>query len=140
MNWLTWPALDKLRDVGLLVFRAGFGAMMCTHGYPKMLGGPEKWEKLGGAMASLGIEIYPVFWGFMASFAELVGGAMLVIGLGTRPAAAMLAFTMLVAAKMHLDGGDGLSGASHAIEDGFALIGLLVLGAGRYSVDARLRR
>jgi putative oxidoreductase len=42
---------------------------------------------------------------------------------------------MAVAATMHLGRGDGLKGAAHAIELGIVFVGLLVIGAGRYSVD-----
>jgi hypothetical protein len=48
-----------------------------------------------------------------------------------------MAATMAVAATMHLRGGDGLPVASHAIEAGIAFLGLLLLGAGAYSFDAR---
>lgn len=139
MKWLTWPGLDRARDMGLLVLRVGLGLMMMFHGWPKMVGGADKWRKLGGAMSSLGVDFAPEFWGFMAAFAELIGGAALVLGLATRPFALMLAFTMFVAARMHLEAGDGLGGASHAIEDGIAFLGILLLGPGRYSLDQRLR-
>ena len=140
MRWLSWSGLERWRDVGLLITRAGVGAMMMTHGYPKVIGGPDRWQRLGGAMGSLGIDVFPTFWGAAAAFTELVGGLLLVIGLATRPAALMLAITMAVAATNHLAKGDGLGGASHAIEVGLLFVGLIFLGAGRYSVDARLKR
>lgn len=140
MRWLTWSSLEKHRDLGLLVMRVGLGLMMMTHGFPKVAGGPTKWEKLGGAMGALGIDAWPVFWGAAASFTELVGGLLVALGLATRPSALLVTVTMVVAAAMHLDKGDGLGGASHAIETGLAFFGLVVLGAGRYSLDARLQR
>ena len=45
---------------------------------------------------------------------------------------------MLVAAVSHLSRGDGLSGASHAIELGIVFLSLIVIGAGKYSVDEQL--
>ena len=63
----------------------------------------------------------------------------LVLGLACRPAAFAMACTMVVAATMHLKTGDGLSGAAHAIESGVALLGLTFTGAGRFSLDRRLR-
>lgn len=128
----------NLPDIGLLVMRVGLGAMfVVVHGWPKVAGGAERWEKLGGAMGAFGIDFAPVFWGACASFAEFLGGLLLVVGLFTRQAAAVMLTTMIVAAAMHLDKGDGLKGASHAIEVGFALIGLIGVGAGKYSLDAR---
>ncbi len=34
----------KTLDFGILVFRLGIGLMFIFHGYPKLVGGPEKWE------------------------------------------------------------------------------------------------
>jgi len=140
MRILIGPVRHALHtDLGLLVLRVGLGLMMMGHGWPKLTGGPEKWAKLGGAMGSLGIDFAPTFWGFMASFSELVGGAMVAVGLLTRVHSGLLVCTMGVAAAMHLSNGDGVMGSSHAIEDGIAFLALVLLGAGRFSVDARVR-
>lgn len=139
MRWLTWRGLGRWQDVGLLVMRVGLGLGMVAHGWPKPWGGPAKWEALGGAMASVGITFLPTFWGLCAALAEVFGGLLLAVGLATRPAAAALAFTMFIAAAMHLDAGDGYLGSSHAIEVGWAFVGLVFLGSGRYGVDARLK-
>lgn len=125
--------------LGLLIIRLGVGAMFLLHGWPKISGGPAVWERLGRAMGNLGVDFAPQFWGFMAGFAEFFGGAALLLGLLTRPAAALMAFTMLVAAVKHVKGGDGLTEASHAIELFFVFCGLGLLGPGRLSLDARLR-
>jgi len=131
--------LDKYRDHGLLLLRIGLGVMMIVvHGGPKLFGGPEVWAKVGGAMALLGIDFAPTFWGFCASIAEFGGGLALIVGLAVRPASAALAFTMLVATVMHLGMGDGLKGSSHSIEIGFVFLGLILVGGGRFSLDARL--
>lgn len=127
--------LSKQKDLALFIIRVGLGIMMIVHGYPKLMGGIDKWEKIGGAMSELGITFAPVFWGFMASFAEGVGGVLLILGWFFRPAAFLLIVTMLVAALKHLGMGDGVSGASHAIELGTVFIGLFILGPGKYSVD-----
>jgi putative oxidoreductase len=130
---------ERLRDPALLIWRAGMGALFVAHGLPKLLGGPERWEKLGGAMKYLGIDLYPQVWGLCAALAEGVGGVLLIVGLLCRPAAASLLFTMIVASTMHLRSGDSLLEASHAMEDGFSFLALLVLGPGRWSLDARWR-
>jgi len=123
-------------DIGLLVLRVGLGAMMLFHGVPKLLGGPQKWEKLGGAMTHVGIDVWPTVWGFAAALTETLGAVLLAVGLLTRLNASLLLATMVVAAAMHLGKGDGVAGASHAIEDGIAFLTLLLAGGGRYSVDA----
>jgi putative oxidoreductase len=132
---------NKLAHIGLLVVRIGIGAsFLLVHGVPKVIGGPDKWEQLGGAMGALGISFAPTFWGFMAAITEALGGLLLILGLGTRYASIFLAFVMVVAAAMHLGAGDGVAGASHAIELGIVFIGLILIGSGRYSVDNMLGR
>lgn len=138
MRSLTWPLLSRWADVGHLVLRAGIGAMMITHGWPKVQGGEATWRRLGGAMGALGITFGPTLWGAAAAFTETIGGALLVIGLATRPASALLAFTMFVAAASHFQRGEGLGGASHAIELALVFVALVLLGGGRYSVDRSL--
>ncbi len=130
-------SLGNFKDLGLLVMRVGLGVMFINHGAPKMFGGPEGWRGVGGAMGNLGVTFAPEMWGFLAALAEFGGGICLVLGLAMRPACLMMAFTMLVAAIHHLKAGDGIDGASHAIESGVAFVGLLVLGPGKYSVDRK---
>ncbi len=127
--------LGKYTDFALVFMRVGLGAMMVFHGWPKLAGGAEKWEQVGGAMAALGITIFPVFWGLMAALAETIGGVLIAIGFLTRLNCIALTFVMCVAAIMHLHAGDGLKVASHAIELGIVFFSLLFIGPGRFSVD-----
>ena len=130
----------KRIDLGLLILRIGIGIMEAwVHGWPKLVGGPERWKKLGAAVELVGIHFLPTFWGFCAMAAEFGGGILLVLGLFTRPAAAFILVTMCVASGRHLSRGEGISEASHAIELGVVMGSLLFLGPGRYSLDARLR-
>ena len=103
-----------------------------------MSGGMERWEQLGGAMAVFGIAIAPVFWGFLAAFSEFVGGMAVAAGLFFRPVCVLLLVTLIVAAAFHLDRGDGLGGASHAIEMAVVFFSFLFLGPGRLSLDEKL--
>ncbi len=130
--------LNKYRDVGLLILRIGLGLMFMFHGLPKLLGGPEKWHGLGLAMQNLGIDFFPVFWGFMAAISEFLGGLLLVFGACFRIALGFLIITMTVAAVMHLTNGDGLQNASHAIELGIVFFSLLFIGPGKFSIDSKL--
>lgn len=126
-----WSYLGRYRDFGLLVLRLGVGVMFLFHGWPKLMGGPVKWEALGTAMGYLGIHVIPVFWGLTAALSEFFGGVCLILGVVFRPACLLLLGTMAVAATMHLQRGDGLQVASHAIELGFVFFGLLFVGPGR---------
>jgi putative oxidoreductase len=125
---------SKHRDLGLFLMRVGMGVMFMTHGVPKLLGGPERWEKLGGAMRHLGVEFAPTFWGFMAGLAEAGGGLCLALGVAFRPACAAMFFTMFVAALKHLMEGDGFGKASHAIEAGVVFFALLLIGPGAWKL------
>ena len=74
----------------------------------------------------------------MAGSAEFFGGIALIIGLLARPAAAVLAVTMVVAiATVHLANGFFMS--NNGYEFGLALlagaVSLLISGGGRASVD-----
>ena len=136
---MIWQHLDKYRDHGLLVLRLGIGSMFLFHGVPKLMGGPAVWKKLGGAMAYFGIKFAPTFFGFMAAFAEAIGGCCFILGLFYRPACILLGITMIVAANFHLGKGDGLKGASHAIELGIIFWSMILIGPGAYSMDQKFR-
>ncbi|KLT64693.1 DoxX family protein [Pedobacter sp. BMA] len=129
--------LGKYRNTGLLLLRLGIGVMFIIHGFPKLAGGPHGWTGLGGSMKVVGINFLPVFWGFMAAATETFGGFLLIVGLFFRPACILLVFTMIVAALVHFGKGDGLQGASHAIESGILFLSLIFIGPGKYSVDKK---
>lgn len=137
--------LDRFRDHGLLIIRLGLGLMfLFVHGGPKLLAGPELWEKLGGAMGPLALGI-PIVWGFLAAFAESIGALCIIIGVGFRPALLMLVATMTVAAAKHLgmppeEPGAGLKGASHAIEVGLVFLGLIFTGPGCFAIPCPICR
>ena len=132
---------SKNLDLGLLILRIGIGlSMMIFHGFGKVKGGPELWTKLGGTMENFGIDFLPVFWGFMAAFSEFFGSFLLVIGVLFRPAAFLLAATMVVAAFRHLNlppgaDGAGWSGASHALELLTVYVALFLTGPGKYKLS-----
>lgn len=129
--------LGKYRNTGLLILRVGLGAMMMFHGLPKIMGGPEQWTGLGGSMGVIGIKFLPTFWGFMAAIAEGLGGFLLLLGLFFRPVNMLLTFTMIIAAIGHIKQGEGIYGASHAIELGIVFFSLIFIGPGKYSVDGK---
>ena len=50
---MCWTTLNNYRHIGFIILRLGIGAMFMWHGYGKITGGPQMWEKIGGAMAGL---------------------------------------------------------------------------------------
>jgi putative oxidoreductase len=71
----------------------------------------------------------------MAAVSESVGGLLLILGLFFRPSAALILFTMLVAATRHFSNGDPLSKIAYPIEMGMIMILFFFIGAGKYSLD-----
>lgn len=130
---LTW--LSQYRDLGLLLLRAGFGAMMILHGWPKLAGGYPVWEKLGKAMGYLGIQFAPVFWGFSCALVETLGGVFLILGLWFRPTSILLAINFIVATVMVYKSGGTFLEWSRPAEMLILFAGLILIGAGKYSVD-----
>ena len=128
------------KDLALLAIRLGVGlSMFLFHGWGKITGGPELWTRIGTSMQNLGITFLPTMWGFFAAFSESFCSILLILGILFRPAAALLAFTMLVATTRHLglpadEPSAGWKGASHALELLSVYVGLWLAGSGRYSV------
>lgn len=125
--------------IGLFLLRLGIGIMFIYHGFGKMFPADgdyiARWEWIGSRMNLVGITFWPIFWGFMAALAEFGGGILLILGLFTRVSSVFLAFTMLIAMLHHLKAGDGLAGASHALELMIVFIALAIAGAGKLSFD-----
>ena len=128
--------LGQYRDTGLLIMRIGLGIAFLLHGLPKLVGGPKMWTGLGKSMGHLGIDFLPTFWGFMAAFAEGIGGLLLILGLAYRPICLMLAFTMLVATlTLAAPKGRDFKDYSHPLKLIFVFVGMACIGPGRFSID-----
>lgn len=128
----------RYKDFGFLLLRIGIGTMFILHGWPKLAGGPERWETLGQTMELVGITFAPAFWGFMAGFAEALGGLLLLLGFLWRPACLLLLFTMIIAATRHIAAGDPFTDYSHPLEAAILFFSLFFIGPGRYSLDNKL--
>ena len=101
-------AVNKHLDLGLIIARIGMGAgFIYYHGWDKLMGGVERWEGLGGAMARFGLDFWPTFWGFMASFAESIGALFIPFGILFMPMSILIAITMFVAWTGHIVSGNG---------------------------------
>lgn len=107
------------------------------HGLPKITGGIDTWTAIGSTMSNLGINFAPTFWGFMAAFAETVGGVLFVLGLLFRPATLLLIATMVVSLVMHISQGDDFMRYRHALDLLILFVSVLFVGAGKYSFDSK---
>ncbi|WP_165313240.1 DoxX family protein [Vibrio ziniensis] len=136
-------ALKKLlaSNVGFapLALRLPISIIFMAHGSQKLFGwfGGYGLQGTGQWMASIGLEP-GVLMAFLAGSGEFFGGLFILIGLLTRPAAAVLAFTMVVAIlSTHISNGLFLSNGGY--EFGLALlaaaVSLAISGAGKLSVD-----
>ena len=135
-----FKSLGKYSSSASLILRLGLGTtMVFAHGLPKVLEGPEGWAQTGRAMASLGVTFAPTFWGAFACFGELIGGILLLVGLFVRPTAMFLISVLFVAAAQNVvNAGSLRGGRAHPIDAGTGLLALVVLGAGKASLDAKM--
>jgi putative oxidoreductase len=135
-----FKSLGKFSDNVPLILRIGLGlTFVFAHGLPKVLEGPEGWEGTGKAMASLGIAFAPTFWGALACFGELIGGICLLTGLFVRPVAMFLLSILFVAAAQNVvNAGSLRGGRAHPVDAGTGVLALVVLGAGKYSLDEKM--
>lgn len=125
-----------------LALRVPLGIIFAAHGAQKLFGwfGGYGLEGTGQWMASIGLE--PGYlMALAAGSAEFFGGLFLLIGLLTRPTAAVLAITMVVAIfSTHIS--NGLFMSNNGYEFALALlagvVALALSGGGRLSADQTL--
>lgn len=127
---------NNYRDFGILLVRVILGgAFIFIHGLPKIMGGPELWKNLGGAMSNFGITFMPEYWGLLSALAEFGGGILLVLGLFTRPAVFLMTINMIVALSTHFARLDPWARIAHPLEITAILMAIIFIGAGKYSLD-----
>ena len=127
--------------IGGFILRVPLGLVLAAHGSQKLFGwfGGYGLEGTAGWMESVGFAP-GLLMAFLAGSAEFFGGLLLALGLLTRPAAAVAAFTMLMAMTVHLDNGLFVSnnGYEFALMLFAASLALVFLGGGSLSADRRL--
>ena len=117
-------------NTGLLVLRVGIGALFIMAGWMKVA----DMHATVGMFASMGIN---TFWAYVASYAELLGGVAVLLGVFTHFAAAVLAFVMLVAVYETRSNMQMMMTPAVTL---FASLALAFTGAGRYSVGSLMNK
>jgi putative oxidoreductase len=126
-------------EEGLLIVRIVVGVLLVGHGSQKLFGwfGGYGLRGTGGYMESFGLRPGPLF-AFAAGAAELAGGLGFAAGFATPVAAALVASTMLVAARTD-HAGKGLwiynGGFEYVLTNAAVVIGFAFAGAGDWSLD-----
>ena len=123
MHKMINPRNTKL---GLLVLRVTLGGIFLTHGIMKL-------SNMEDTIAFFGMVEFSAFWAWVVALVETIGGTAVILGIGTRVAASLLAIIMLVAITM-VKNGKGFQ----AMEVDIVLLGLALgvalIGCGRYSM------
>lgn len=135
---LVLPLAQRLRDPALLFVRVTWGWLFFKTGFGKLgnLDGTTEF------FASLGLPA-PGFHAVAIGALECVGGLLMLLGFSSRTIALLLFGNMAVAyLTAHRDSFGSLRSFTAAAPYPFLLASLLVLafGAGRWSLDALLRR
>lgn len=114
------------KDIAILIIRLAVGAVFITHGVSKLM----HMGSTVGFFNSLGIS---AFWAYVVAIVETLGGLSVLVGVFIVPASVLLSVIMLVAIfgvkwKMGFSGGYEFDVTVLA-----TLLGLIGLGAGKYS-------
>ena len=136
LNFLFKSKPDYI-NFGLLFYRLALGISMFYHGYLKYVSGEQGLYKVGAMLSDLGVPSgFEVILGTIASYAEMVGGILLIIGLFTRIGTLLVVGTLAVATILNLNG--NFFSWDYPSQMGFGAIMLFFAGAGRYSLDKAL--
>jgi putative oxidoreductase len=143
LNWLDHPILA---DLAMLVLRVVTASLIVHHGLQKT-GDPNGFADGVIAAYFSFLPGPPLFWTYLAATFELVGSFCLVVGLFVRPAAALLAGTMVNAIafqlmKFGLQGypfGQNPSGPAYTFEPSLAFLAITThiffAGPGRFALQ-----
>ena len=132
------PGWEAWANWGLFFLRLGLGLIFLTHGYPKMTGvksgAKASREGLADSIRRLGLP-FPVQFAIVIGTIQFFGGLMLLVGLGTRLVASLLAVIMLVAAARNFVEKQFLDSADFPFSLLTSLVALILLGGGALSLD-----
>jgi putative oxidoreductase len=119
-------------DAALIILRIGTGALMLTHGFPKLM-------RILDGNFSFGdpIGIGPVASLILVAFAEFLCSLFVIAGLFTRASLIPLMFAMAVAAFI-AHAGDPFGDKELSLFFLISFITLFLTGPGKYSLDHKL--
>jgi putative oxidoreductase len=123
-------------SISLLIVRIVFGVAMAFHGWPKF----QNLTSWMGPEAPV-----PTILVALAAISEFLGGIAIALGALTPLASFLMMVTMMVAASFHISKGDpwiSTGGAAWEMAGIYFSLSILLLlvGPGRFSVDALLRK
>jgi putative oxidoreductase len=131
---------QMLGSLGLLLVRLFLGLGLGAHGYAKFFS-ESGIAGFAGFLKSLGVPS-PEIMAYVSAGTELIGGVLVALGLFTRPAAAIVAFNMFVAAFTAHKGSYFITnnppGMEYALNLGVLFLALALTGSGRFAVDRAL--
>lgn len=119
---------SKTAPWGLLVMRIGTGALMLTHGIPKLL----QFQDMIGRFPSV-FGLSPTVSLALTIFAEVVCSITLIVGFFPRLSALFGLITMLVAALL-IHGGDPLAKREMALLYSVLYFGIASCGGGKFTM------
>lgn len=126
---------SRAADLGLLLLRVVTGiALAYAHGMGKVPPSARFIARVG----EMGLPA-PELFAWLAGAAEFGGGILLALGLLTRPAA-FLVFGNMVIVTLMAHAGDPFGDREKAVLFGAIALLYVLTGAGRYSLDALIRR
>lgn len=142
MSLLVNPSSKSpiLTDLALLVARVSLGIILIAHGWQKF----DEWTiaGTGESFAGMGVPAPSITAG-VVTFIELVGGALLILGVLTPLVALLNVISMLSALFLvHLEAGIFVDAGGYELVLAI-FAGLIILtfrGAGRFSVDRLFSR
>ncbi|EEX36361.1 DoxX family protein [Vibrio metschnikovii] len=139
MKSLITKLVESKSGYSTLALRIPIGIVFMAHGAQKLFGwfGGYGLEGTGQWMASIGLGP-GMLMAFLAGSGEFFGGLAILLGILTRPAAAVLSVTMLVAIfAVHFEHGLFMSngGYEFALALLAASVSLMMSGAGKLSID-----
>lgn len=128
---------STLDDLAKVLLRLSLGVLILLHGWAKVRNG------IGGVEGLLVMKGLPAFLAWGVYVGEVLAPLLLIAGVYTRMAAALVAINMLVAVALahlsHLEQFTNSGGWRLELQAMFlvAAIAVLMLGAGRYALGGR---